>query len=407
MRPMRVVLAALLLSLIPVHVRADNDRGVEDTTFAPSTSPVIGGTAAPLGKWPDVAAVNDPSGDQACTGTLIAPNVVLTAGHCMDIPPASVVVGTASLARLSDGEVIAVSQRFEYPNSFRSYDVGVLVLANSSRFAPRAIATGWARLDITNGAAVAIAGYGATDRDANMFTSTLQEATTSITDADCTTKAGCNTLAQPAGELGAGGMGIDTCPGDSGGPLYLVTDYGTFLAGVTSRGYNDNNYYCSEGGIYARPDKIVDWIEEVSGIKVARGPEPSTSEPLVAIRGHAAEAQVVANDPKGTSHTFAITTPPGNGTAAIRDDGLLRVCTRNDVAGIDTLVVTVTDKTDPSRSVAVTLPVEIQDGDPGEDCDPEEFGDSGGCCDSGRSSGGAIPLALGVLVILGRRRRTR
>ena len=38
----------------------------------------------------------------------------------------------------------------------------------------------------------------------------------------------------PDGELGAGGMGIDTCPGDSGGPLYLPTDFGTFLAGVTS-----------------------------------------------------------------------------------------------------------------------------------------------------------------------------
>ena len=74
-------------------------------------------------------------------------------------------------------------------------------------------------------------------------------------------------------------MGIDTCPGDSGGPMYLLTEYGTFLAGVTSRSYDNSQFACSEGGIYGRPDKIVDWIEQQTGVKVARGPEP-TARPI-------------------------------------------------------------------------------------------------------------------------------
>ena len=50
-----------------------------------------------------------------------------------------------------------------------------------------------------------------------MYVDELQEATTVITDADCSrTDLGCNIAAYPNGELGAGGMGVDSCPGDSG-----------------------------------------------------------------------------------------------------------------------------------------------------------------------------------------------
>ena len=116
----------------------------------------------------------------------------------------------------------------------------MLTLLQPSSIPPRPIATGWARLDIVDGASVQLVGYGAVDRDANQYVAALQEATSTLTDADCSSSSGCNAGARPAGELGAGGMGIDTCPGDSGGPLYLLTPYGDFLAGVTSRGYDNN-----------------------------------------------------------------------------------------------------------------------------------------------------------------------
>ena len=375
------------------------------------SAPVIGGTDAPAGKYPDVAATMAPDGYQECTGTLVAPTIVLTADHCIDVggggrpaSPSAVVVGTSTLARKTDGDIIQVTARTGYPNGRRTYDVGVLVLAQASRMTPRPLATGWASLDIKNGAAAILAGYGAVDRNSTMYKNELQEAETVITDAGCTTSAGCNSLAKPNGELGAGGMGIDTCPGDSGGPLYLVTSYGTFLAGVTSRGYDDNQFDCSEGGIYTRPDKIADWIEETAGVKIARGPEP-TFEPLVAVRGHAAETTIAPNDPLGGEHTFAITTPPAYGKAAIREDGSLRVCTDAGVAGSDAIVVTITDKGDSTRALTVRMPIEITDGDAGSGCDPEDFGETGGCCDAGRSATGSVPLAAAVLLMLRRRRR--
>jgi secreted trypsin-like serine protease len=410
-------LVALLVPFIPLVAQAETDRGAaEGPVLATTSTPVIGGADAMAGKWPDVAAVIDDTGFQFCTGTLIAPNVVLTAGHCsIGVTPASVLIGTSSLARASEGETIAVMKHVEFPSSQRSVDVTVLVLAQSSTKTPRKIATGWAKLDIKNGAQVAIAGFGAVDRSGpvtfdnqEQYVNELNEAVTTITDANCTINAanGCNPLAAPDGELGAGGMGIDTCPGDSGGPLYLMTDYGTFLAGVTSRSYDDATYWCSEGGIYARPDKIVDWIEEQAGVKVGRGPEP-TFDPMMAVRGNAAETKIEANDPKTSQHTFAITTPPAHGTAKIRDDGALRVCTDAGVAGVDGMTVSITDKGDPARVLSVKIPITIEDGTPGSNCSVDAFddgGNGGGCCDSGRSAGGAIPLSILVLVLLRRRR---
>jgi len=399
-------------------------RAVALSLFVPLTavagpveSPIIGGTDAPFGKWPDVAAVYLSDNSQECTATLVAPTLVLTAGHCViDIEPlriSAVLIGTNSLVKKAEGEVITVKQVIEYPSSQTSYDIGLLVLEKPSTREPRKIATGWAKLDIKNGAMANIVGYGAVDRSGPVlyggeeeYVNELQEATIAIVDADCSEHpADCEAAAMPAGELAAGGPGMpDTCPGDSGGPLYLPTDYGTFLAGVTSRGYEANRYWCSEGGLYVRADKIADWIEKASGLPVARGPEPTVPAKLTAVRGHAAEAAIDANDPKSDEHAFAITKQPMYGKAAVRDDGTLRVCTDPGVVAADKLELSITDRNDPARVLTFTIALDITEGEPGGSCDVDDF-ESGGCCDSGRSAGGSIPLALVLAVLLTRHRR--
>jgi endonuclease G len=375
---------------------------------------VIGGSNAMAGKWPDVAAILFPSsgGEQPrCSGTLVAPTVVVTAGHCFDTlgPPLpdNVLIGTSSLARPGEGETIPIKHGVAFPDAATSEDVAVLVLARPATHAPRKIATGWARIDIINGAPVSLVGFGAVNKGGDKFVNELQEATSTITDFDCSHASGCNADAQPAGELGAGGNGIDTCPGDSGGPLYLITSYGPLLAGITSRSYDNAVFPCSEGGIYGRPDKIIDWLETNAGVPVSRGPEPS-ADPIFAIRGDGGTTQIQANDPSSNSHTFAITTQPARGMAKVRVDGAVRVCTNSDAAlGEDAVTVTITDTKRPGRSLPLTIKVQIDDGTPGPPCNLDDF-DTGGCCDSrGRAStsGGAIPLTLGVLAALAFRRR--
>jgi secreted trypsin-like serine protease len=394
---MRVAVVALV-SLFPLVANAD-----------PGAKPVIGGTDAPLGKWPDVAAVYTTDGLE-CTGTLIAPTVVITAGHCVDpmFPFTNVLIGTNSLINRQAGETINITRFVEYPDSQTTFDVAILILERASTREPRKLASGWAGLEIKNGADTSIAGYGAIDRMAMMYVNELKEATVKITDADCSklpASAGCSLAAKPNGELAAGGVGMpDTCPGDSGGPLYLATEFGTFLAGVTSRGYDDNVYDCSEGGIYVRPGRISNWIAKAAGTEIALGPEPSVPDKLTAVRGHAADVEIDHNDPKSEKHTFAITKQPKFGKAAVHDDGHLRVCTDPGVTGMDSLELSITDKNDPTRKLEYVIAVETTDGDAADSCDVDDF-DSGGCCDSGRSAGGSLPLGIGVLLVLRRRRR--
>lgn len=406
---MRCSVVLALIAVPAVAFAEDGGKPTQPQAAAETNEAVIGGAVSPAGKWPDCAAILF-SGQQACTGTLIAPNVVMTAGHCVIGGPAPdhVLVGANVLSRPQDGETLAVQKAIEYPSSQTSIDVGILLLSQSStKVTPRPIGSGWERFDIKNAASVQIVGWGATDKQAMVYPDNQMEATTTITDYNCTTSLGCNTPAKPDGEMGVGGMGIDTCPGDSGGPVYLTTDAGTYVIGVTSRSYDNATYACSEGGIYERPDKIVDWIDMVTGVKVARGPEP-TADPIMVVQGDAGETQVKHNDPKpGTEHSYEVTKMPGYATAAVRADGLVRVCAMKGVIGGDSMEVTVSDKADPDRKLVVTIPVVIADGSAPDSCDVNDFGgaDGGGCCDTRRSASGSLPLGLVVLLVLRRRRK--
>ncbi|HTL32112.1 MAG TPA: trypsin-like serine protease [Kofleriaceae bacterium] len=399
---------ALSVVLVAAPALAFADDGGKTELPKPDTKavPILGGSAAG-NKWPDAVAV-EYGGVQECTGTLVAPTVVVTAGHCViGGAPNSVLVGASALSRASEGERIAVAKSIEYPSSQSSIDIGVLVLkVPSAKVEPRAIASGWAKWDIVNNAAVEFVGFGTTDRNGMVETDELLEVQSTITDYNCTTSDGCNTPAKPDGELGAGGGGIDTCPGDSGGPMYLLTDYGNFLAGVTSRSYDNATYACGEGGIYGRPDKIVDWIEEQTLVKVTRGPTPTIADALDVVVGNPIEAKIAPNDPKSNDHTFTIKTQPGYGKAAVNEDGTLRVCGSKEFFGKDKVTVTVTDANNPTRTVDATFPINILEGDPPDDCDETAFGDDGGgCCSASRDARGSILLAAFVLLTLRRRRR--
>lgn len=371
----------------------------EDTRPAESTgtvAPVIGGSAVPEGKWRDAAAVLF-GGQQGCTGVLIAPTVVMTAAHCIDSSLNAVLLGTNSLAKPSIGETINVMRRLTYPQ--QKYDVGIVILAQPSTIAPRRIATGWAQSDIVNGARVQFVGYGAIDRNSQTYIDEMQEAESTVTDAGCTTHAGCDTGARPNGEIGAGGAGIDTCPGDSGGPMYLLTSYGELLAGITSRGYDDNQFDCSEGGIYTRPDKadIIAWVETQAGVYLPDGRGP-IADKLFVQPGGANSLTVDPNDTQsGRSYTWEIVTPPAHGTATIDASGKLTVMAAADYLGPDAVVVRAIDATDSTRSARGRIEVEVV-----EDL-PE--GEDGGCCGAGPADGRIAPALLVLGALFARRRR--
>ena len=125
-------------------------------------APVVGGTPAVAGKWPAVALVVAPTA--LCTGTLIAPDVVLTAGHCIDVHPKLVVIGTVDYSK-PGGEEIAVKSAIAYPQWQESYDVGVLVLEHPATTEPGTIAAACtAEGGLVAGAKVEVVGFGLTTK---------------------------------------------------------------------------------------------------------------------------------------------------------------------------------------------------------------------------------------------------
>ena len=91
--------------------------------------------------------------------------------------------------------------------------------------------------------------------------------------------------------------------------------------------------------------------------------------------------------------------------ANVRGDGAVRVCVDPAAPpGDDALTITITDTKHDGRALPITIPVQIKDGTPAPTCSLDDF-DTGGGCDSRGRSGGAIPLTIGVLLLILRRRR--
>ena len=230
---------------------------------------VVGGAPAPAGRWPDVAAITD--GQFAfCTGTLVAPEVVITAAHCVEDQVGAVKLD-ATDSEAPGGEVIQVADATAYPDWESTYDIAVLVLSEPSLVTPRSVATECiVDESLVDAAPVTLVGYGATTEQGDDFNTRLMQGEATILDAGCVRGDGCAEQISPGGEFTAGGLGVDSCFGDSGGPVYLATRHGTVLAGVVSRGVESSPTPCGGGGIYVRPDGLLDWIEETAGRPISR-----------------------------------------------------------------------------------------------------------------------------------------
>ena len=281
---------------------------------------MVGGQESEPGKWPSIAAPYY-NGLPTCTGVLIAPDLVLTAGHCDSVSLDSVLVGADDRSLPETGEWAVVAERHLHERSYDTLDLTLLVLEQPIvDFQPSALAIGCAAGALADDATAWVVGYGSTDGAGNTRTDRLNEVLVPVVDADCDDPSrGCNAEVSPGGELIAGGEGKDSCTGDSGGPLYLVGDNGlTYLAGITSRAALPASVPCGDGGIYVRVDAAQAWIEEVSGRSLAapdcgglnRAPSP-LDDTLFVRRGEQARLTVPAGDPDpGQDHQWTLLTSP-------------------------------------------------------------------------------------------------
>lgn len=345
----------------------------------------------------------------ACSSVLVAPDVLVTAAHCFGSPFATnkrVLLDTVDHASDERGIWVDIEDGFVHPDPFNTFDLAVFVLAEPAPVPPAPLLIDCLVDELVEGAPASIVGFGATDTLGRETTTLLQQAVISIRDPACDdVSAGCNADVAPNGEIVAGGGGVDTCTGDSGGPLYLSTPTGTYLAGITSRAALPTSSPCGNGGIYIRADAVVDWIEDVTGRTLARPacdgvnrvPIPVAEPLLVELGGHA-QTRVDPGDPDPfDTHEFELVADVPIGGAAVTADGQLWYLHAGFSRDVPDLVVRVTDA--EGASAEVLVPVEVVLPSPGA-VDPRCA-----CAPSAAGSGGWLTFGLVLLGIVRRRRR--
>jgi secreted trypsin-like serine protease len=227
---------------------------------------IVGASPIPPTQFSDCVAVGS-GGRFCCSGTLIAPRVVVTAGHCHGTVPADpcsqrVFVG---MDIKEPGRVIDVEEAIMHPDyvprdDSRPFDdLTVLLLAEEVEdVTPRKLASLEALADAPT---TRLVGFGNTDFDGTTGYGTKRMVDVGIASDDPAYGA------RPETEFVAGmpGLNRDSCTGDSGGPAYIEVDGEWQLAGATSRATGKSRRNCGDGGVYTRVAAYRDWIESEAG----------------------------------------------------------------------------------------------------------------------------------------------
>jgi trypsin len=228
-------------------------------TVLPSTAPaaprarasIVGGGRADPAQWPFAVAIFR-KGHMHCSGSVIGPTKVLTAGHCLDgfnVANLQVIVGRPTLRDTSVGQSIGVVSGRVHPDFEQTglHDVAVLNLASPAGVTPIALASPEQNATSTAaGAQLRVAGYGATNPFGTHLSGFLKATIEQSRSDNRCLKAYTRDLFAPESmicALGAlkkkpGRFKIHTsaCSGDSGGPLVADTATGPVEVGTVSYG---------------------------------------------------------------------------------------------------------------------------------------------------------------------------
>jgi V8-like Glu-specific endopeptidase len=301
----------------------------------------------------------------SCTGTLIAPRVLLTAAHCVenaDAPQVLSVVFAPETARALPAErVRAVEGRVHPAWRAGENDIGVLILAQDAPVAPVPLLGSTLSADLV-GRTTRVVGFG---MDEEGRTGRRRSGTARVT----VLQAGTFSI-----EAGPG----MSCGGDSGGPAFLEADGVERVAGVTSFG----DLSCTTG-TNTRVDVHAAFLQAILD-EVAR--TPSTRPPLdPAVDACAARCEGHADCPLGMA---CVTQPGGARSCAVAGLEAGRfgpVCTETEGERLCVKAGGVCRRWLPCT--------EVQAGPPGS-----------GCASGGEGSAGLFATLLALAACLGLRR---
>jgi len=264
------------------------DQPTEAPTQAPTAGPtqapppqsdcgvvvgsIVGGSEVTPYSLPWQVGLVSPGSDRTwCGGTLIGPNHVLTAAHCMGYD-FEIIVGEHDINSQEDGTRHTVCGTTSHPNynsGTTNYDFAIVRLAEpvqlGVRAMPACLADSSMGDEALGGQTVTVSGWGTTSSGGSQATVLQSVNVPAMTNAECRdTSYGENQITDAMLCAGQAEGGIDSCQGDSGGPLTYTTGGKTYLVGVVSWGIG----CASPGfpGVYARVTHVRDWIDQQMAI---------------------------------------------------------------------------------------------------------------------------------------------
>ncbi|RZB70352.1 uncharacterized protein BDFB_004195 [Asbolus verrucosus] len=278
-----------------VHERFSNffpDPNLGECGQQNSDNKIVGGTETYLGEFPWLALLKYVKRNKiqyACSGSLINEQYVLTAAHCVDPDIIrrkdlgklqSVILGEYDIRNETDciyqryGEdcadppqVFSAKDYVIHPNynsSTMINDIAIIRLDRKAIFSDyvRPICLPPSNFNMQGNETFTISGWGRTETEKR--SSIKRKASLKyVEQARCDKYNGRRRLSNRQICVGVGN-GVDSCYGDSGGPLMLDrrtgSGFATFIVGMVSYGYGQ---LCgSFPGVYTYVPPYIDWIDK-------------------------------------------------------------------------------------------------------------------------------------------------
>ncbi len=286
----RRILASTIAVAVGALAAVGPPAGATTRTGPEAVASIVGGRPASIAEFPWLSFIEgrDLRGRYACSGTVVAPRVVLTAGHCVEDPElrasprasdVRVRTGAADRRKAIPSTVSRVVVNPGYDTATSQGDAGLLILSAPVAAPALPLASDSDSRLLAAGTPISIAGWGLTEGDSlGDPPNALRWGPTAIQPTRyCKGRsAEFEVIYSPSREFCAGepsGIDANICFGDSGGPAIAKREDGSPVeVGITSLG----NAFCATNlpGIYTRVDRISPWVAGWIASVEAGGPPP-------------------------------------------------------------------------------------------------------------------------------------